>query len=103
MVRCGCPPPRRGSDIRALIDLADQSDQDCSAVDEITIGHLEVVETKIAQFETQRSELVRMLDQCRGRQVADCRIIESLSDHAGCPSAHALPTTGPIGGQAKTV
>lgn len=80
------------ADIRALLDLADDPDQDCSAVDRITIGHLEVVEAKIAQLEALRSELMRMLDQCRGGQVAGCRIIESLSDHAGCCAGHATPT-----------
>jgi Cu(I)-responsive transcriptional regulator len=75
--------------IRALLDLADQPDQDCAAVDRITLGHLDVVEAKIAQLHALRSELMRMLDQCRGGQVADCRIIESLSDHAGCRAGHA--------------
>lgn len=91
------------SDIRALLDLADQPDQDCAAVDSITIGHLAVVQAKIAQLEALRGELTRMLDQCRGGQVADCRIIESLLDHASCRSAHAPPTTGSSGNQAKTV
>lgn len=77
------------SDIRTLIDLADQPDQDCAAVDRITRGHLQIVEAKIAQLAALKSELMRMLDQCRGGQVADCRIIESLSDHAGCRSTHA--------------
>jgi len=79
------------SDIRALLDLADQPDRDCAAVDGITIRHLEVVEAKIAQLEALRSELMRMLDQCRGGQVAACRIIESLSDHARRRSGHAPP------------
>lgn len=82
------------SDVRALLDLADQPDQDCAAVDGITTRHLEVVEAKIAQLEALRSELMRMLDQCRGGQVAGCRIIESLSDHAGCRSGHAPLATG---------
>jgi len=79
-------------DIRALLDFADQPEQDCGAVDRITTGHLRAVEAKIAQLEALRTELQRMLSQCRGGQVADCRIIESLSDHAGCHPTHALPT-----------
>jgi Cu(I)-responsive transcriptional regulator len=77
------------SDIRALLDFADRPDQDCAAVDRITIGHLQVVEAKIAQLEALRSELMRMLDQCRGGQIADCRIIESLSERPGSRSAPA--------------
>ncbi|MDQ4087998.1 MAG: helix-turn-helix domain-containing protein [Pseudomonadota bacterium] len=85
------------SAIRALLDLAEQPDQDCAAVDRITIGHLEVVQAKIRQLEALRSELMRMLDQCRGGQVADCRIIESLLDHAGCRSAHGPSRAGSFG------
>ena len=69
------------SDVRTLIDLADQPDQDCAAADRIALGHLKVVEAKIAQLGALRGELMRMIDQCRGGQVASCRIIESLSDH----------------------
>lgn len=75
-------------DIRTLLDLADQPERDCAAVDSITSGHLRAVEAKIAQLAALRRELERMLDQCRGGQVADCRIIESLSNHSSCGSRH---------------
>lgn len=78
------------ADIRVLLDLSDQPERDCSEADRITSGHLRAVEAKIAQLEALRSELKRMLEQCRGGQVADCRIIESLSDHAPCSSDHRL-------------
>ena len=66
-------------DIRTLLDLVDDPERDCAAVDRITIGHLKVVRAKIAQLQALQGELERMLHQCRGGQVADCRIIESLS------------------------
>jgi len=31
-----------------------------------------------------KGELERMILQCRGDKVADCRIIEILSDHSQC-------------------
>lgn len=69
-------------DIRALLDLADQPNGDCAAVDRIAGEHLQAVRTKIAQLEALKDELQRMLSQCRGGQVADCRIIDSLSGQA---------------------
>src|SRR5690606_21133525 len=82
------------ADIKALLHLAEQPHEDCAAVDRITLGHLQVVEAKIAQLQALKSELLRMLDQCRGGQVADCRILEALSDHSGCNSGHAAATAG---------
>jgi Cu(I)-responsive transcriptional regulator len=79
-------------DIRALLDLSDQPEKDCAAVDRITSGHRRAVEAKIVQLEALRSELQRMLDRCRGGQVADCRIIESLSEHSGCGFGHKCRT-----------
>ena len=75
-------------DIRALLDLSDRPDQDCAAVDHITTQHLRAVEAKIAQLEALRRELQRMVTTCRRGQVAECRIIESLSQHTGCGSGH---------------
>ena len=77
-------------DIRALLELADRPDQDCQAVDAITGEHLAAVEIKIKQLEALRGELKRMLRQCRGGPVADCRIIESLSEHTGCGREHRI-------------
>lgn len=82
------------ADVRTLLGLADKPDQDCAAVDRITLGHLQMVEAKIAQLEALKRELLRMLDQCRGGQVADCRILGVLSDHGGCDAEHALTTSG---------
>lgn len=72
------------ADIRSLLELGQDSERDCADVDRITSGHLRAVERKIEQLEQLRSELERMLTQCRGGQVAHCRIMETLSDHGGC-------------------
>lgn len=65
--------------VRALLDLADQHDRPCEAVDEIARGHLLEVERKIADLEALRDELRGMVRQCRHGAVKDCRIIEALS------------------------
>ncbi len=75
-------------DIRALLDLADQPGQDCAAVDRITSQHLNIVVEKIARLDALREELERMLHQCRGGEIASCRIIESLSEHSQCGAGH---------------
>lgn len=69
-------------DVRSLLGLAEQSDQQCVEVDRIATGHLHVVQNKIRQLERLRSELQRMVSQCDGDQIVECHILESLADSA---------------------
>lgn len=75
-------------DIRSLLGLAERPDQDCGAADRIASGHLDAVEKKIAQLEQLRAELQRMISQCRGGQVSNCHIIQSLANHDLCDGDH---------------
>ena len=74
--------------IRSLLDLAEQPERDCAEADLIASGHLGAVERKIGQLEQLRDELRRMINQCRGGQVSDCRIMQALGDHASCEGRH---------------
>ncbi len=65
--------------VRALLDLSDDRDRPCEAIDVIAKEHLAEVERKIADLRTLRRELSSMIDQCRCGTVADCRIVEALS------------------------
>jgi DNA-binding transcriptional MerR regulator len=65
--------------IRALLDLSDQRERECEAVDEIARTHLADVERKIADLTALRRELNDLIGQCRHGTVAECRIIEALS------------------------
>lgn len=65
--------------IRELLALSDDRDRSCVAVDEIAKEHRAEVERKIADLQSLKRELDRMIDQCGCGVVADCRIIESLS------------------------
>lgn len=65
--------------VRALLDLADQRDRSCEAVDAIAKEHLAEVDSKIADLLALRRELNSMITQCGCGSVADCRIIEALS------------------------
>jgi DNA-binding transcriptional MerR regulator len=71
-------------EIRSLLDLSDHPDRDCADADRIATSHLAQVKSKIAQLESLRSELTRIVGRCRGGVAADCRVIEALGNHAMC-------------------
>lgn len=77
------------AEIRSLLELSDQPAQDCAEADRIASLHLRAVEAKIGQLEVLRDELARMVGQCRGGQVATCRVMEVLADHSLCEHDHA--------------
>ena len=62
-----------------MIDIADQRDRDCEAVDAIAREHLAEVERKIVDLQALRRELREIIGRCRRGTVAECRIIEALS------------------------
>lgn len=65
--------------VRALLDLSDDRDRPCEAVDVIAKAHLAEIDRKIADLRALRRELNNMITQCRRSTVADCRIIDALS------------------------
>lgn len=74
--------------IRDLLSLADRPDQPCAAVDAIARTQLEEVEQRIGRLVALKKELERMIAQCSGGHIADCRVIESLGDHELCVTEH---------------
>ncbi|HZQ14131.1 MAG TPA: helix-turn-helix domain-containing protein [Pseudolabrys sp.] len=65
--------------IRKLLRLGDDPKHSCEAVDRIARHQLQQIESRIARLEILRSELQRISRQCRGGQMADCRIIKALA------------------------
>jgi Cu(I)-responsive transcriptional regulator len=65
--------------VRALLDLAEQRERSCEAVDAIAREHLAEVERKLADLEALRRELASLIGQCRHGTVAECRILEALA------------------------
>ena len=65
--------------VRALLDLADQRERSCAAVDLIARQHRSDVERKLADLTALHRELTALLGQCRHGTVAECRIIEALA------------------------
>ncbi|WP_315768209.1 MULTISPECIES: helix-turn-helix domain-containing protein [unclassified Bradyrhizobium] len=65
--------------VRDLLDLADQRDRSCDAVDVIAGQHLAEIERKISDLVALRDELADVIGRCKHGTVADCRIIEALA------------------------
>jgi DNA-binding transcriptional MerR regulator len=70
------------ADIRALLDLAAHPDQDCAAAHAVATAQIAAIDAKQRQLAALRAELTRMADACAGGAVAECRILETLADHA---------------------
>ena len=65
--------------IRDLLDLADRPDRPCDEADAIARAQLDQVERRLSRLTALKAELERMIAQCRGGRIADCRVIEALS------------------------
>jgi DNA-binding transcriptional MerR regulator len=70
--------------IRDLLGLAESPGQPCAAADAVARARLAEVEERIARLRALEAELHRMLDQCAGGRIEDCRVIEELNDHSLC-------------------
>jgi DNA-binding transcriptional MerR regulator len=69
------------SEIRQLLNAADQPTLPCDAAMDIARHHLEQVETKIGRLRLIRSELKSMIERCEGGPAAGCRILEGLAQN----------------------
>lgn len=76
--------------IRELLSLADVPDRSCAAADEIARRQLAAVERRMKQLAALKAELKRMITECAGGKICECRVIEVLADrsHAHCLSDH---------------
>jgi Cu(I)-responsive transcriptional regulator len=70
--------------IRQILDLSDDSAKPCATVDLIAREHLREVESKIARLQCMKDELQRMISECAGDRVSECRIVKVLADHELC-------------------
>ena len=74
--------------IRDLLSLGDDPGQSCQAADAIAREQLAQVERRLARLQSLKGELERMVMQCKGGQISDCRVIEVLGDHGMCGTDH---------------
>jgi DNA-binding transcriptional MerR regulator len=77
--------------IRDLLSLSDNPDQSCAAADAIAKAQLAEVESRLARLGALKAELQRMVVQCAGGRIANCRVIEVLGDHSLCATDHHHP------------
>lgn len=77
--------------IRDLLSLSGRPDQSCAAADVIARAQLAEVESRLARLTALKGELERMVVQCAGGRIADCRVIEVLGDHSLCATDHQHP------------
>jgi len=76
-------------DIRELLAMAAEPQASCHQADSIARSHLSEIDRRIASLQALRTELSRMIQECRHGRVCDCRIIEVLADHSQCATEHA--------------
>ncbi|MGB3553169.1 MAG: helix-turn-helix domain-containing protein [Jannaschia sp.] len=74
--------------IRELLSLSDEPSRSCSEVDSVARRQLHQVEQRIARLQALRKELNRMVLECDGDSVAECRVLEVLRDHSECLTDH---------------
>lgn len=74
--------------VRELLDLSDHPQQSCADADSIARRQLKQVEQRLLRLQALKKELKRMIAECSGDRVADCRVLEVLRDHAECLTAH---------------
>ena len=72
--------------IRELINLSEQPNQDCEAVDKIAQQYLVSVQERIKKLKKLEKELNHIITSCQHGTIAECRIIETLADHKKCKS-----------------
>lgn len=70
--------------IRSLLDLADRPERTCAEADRIAQDNLRAVRRRIESLRALETELERMVSECAGGRVCDCRVIDVLSDHGKC-------------------
>lgn len=74
--------------IRDLLSLSDNPDQPCAAADAIAKAQLAEIEKRLTRLASLKVELKRMVAQCAGGSIADCRVIEVLGNHSLCAADH---------------
>ena len=75
-------------ELRAMHRIAGHRDAPCEDIDALVRARLSEVEDRIARLTALRGELKGMLSSHQHGTVADCRVVEVLSDHEHCGHEH---------------
>ncbi|HEY4201389.1 MAG TPA: helix-turn-helix domain-containing protein [Devosiaceae bacterium] len=74
--------------LKAMLRIAGHPENPCDDIDELVRGRLAEVDDRIRRLTGLRSELSAMLESHAHGKVAECRVIEVLSDHDECAHEH---------------
>jgi DNA-binding transcriptional MerR regulator len=66
-------------EIRSLMALSDQPDQDCAEAATIARRHLNSIKDRIERLEALQSQLTTIATSCSGGRAADCSVIEAIA------------------------
>lgn len=70
-------------ELKSLISLSQQPDGDCGAAAAIARRHLADVQARMARLALLRNELEQVAANCEGGRMADCKVIDAISE-TGC-------------------
>ena len=79
-------------DCRALLALYEDRRRTSADVKRVAEEHLATIDRKLAELESMRQALGRLVERCRGDERPDCPIIDDL---AGGDPAAKKPAAGP--------
>ena len=74
--------------LKAMLRIAGHPEDPCDDIDALVRGRLAEVDERIARLTNLRDELSGMLESHAHGRVAECRVIEVLSDHDNCSHEH---------------
>lgn len=74
--------------IRAMLRIAAHPDDPCDDLDQLVRDRLAEVDDRLRRLTGLRAELDAMLASHAHGKVAECRVIEVLSDHDNCAHEH---------------
>ncbi len=74
--------------IRELLGLSADPERSCAEIDAIATSRLEEVRERIRRLKLLEAELARMVRACSQGSVAECRVVQVLSDHGLCAADH---------------
>lgn len=84
--------------IRALLDLADQPEQDCAMAHGVATAQIAAIDAKLRRLQALRHELARVAVACGDDRAAECRILEVLADHRHGPCSDPLHAEASLDG-----
>lgn len=67
-------------DIGLMLELAEDQDSSCQEISRLSRDRLSTIQEKLCRLQALSNELNRLIGQCNDGRVAECRIIEALTE-----------------------